>query len=106
MKKKQITQNQIAQNQKGQGMIEYIILVCLMAIGTIGMVRVLGEGVNVKFNAIVSALQGESPTRRGVDIPESWQKRRDLKSFLNGTTSSSGNRSSKKSKPKNKKFPW
>ena len=75
-------------NQKGQGMIEYIILVALMAVGTIGMVRVLGEGVNVKFSSITAALQGESPVRRKVEIPQKWQERRDLKDFLNGTTSS------------------
>ncbi len=76
-------------DQKGQGMIEYVILVALMAIGTIGMVRVLGEGINVKFSSITAALQGESPERRQVDIPKSWQKRRTLKDFLNGSTSSS-----------------
>lgn len=75
-------------NQKGQGMIEYIILVALLAVGTIGMVRVLGEGINVKFGSITSALQGDRPSKRKVEVPQKWQERRDLQDFLNGTTSS------------------
>ena len=36
-------------NQRGQGLVEYLIIVALMAVATIGIVRVLGQTVSAKF---------------------------------------------------------
>lgn len=36
-------------NEKGQGMVEYIVMVALIAIGAIAIVGKLGEGVRIHF---------------------------------------------------------
>jgi hypothetical protein len=36
---KKLVQNQLIQNQKGQGLVEYLIIVSIMAIGTMAVMR-------------------------------------------------------------------
>jgi pilus assembly protein Flp/PilA len=44
-------------NSKGQTLIEYLIIVAVIAIGSIFIVRGLGETVKVRFANITNALQ-------------------------------------------------
>jgi pilus assembly protein Flp/PilA len=43
--------------EKGQGMVEYALLVGLIAVVVIGAIVLIGDEILVKFNAIVSGLQ-------------------------------------------------
>lgn len=45
--------------QRGQGMTEYIIIVALIAIGTIAMVTVFGDNLRALFGASSNALVGQ-----------------------------------------------
>lgn len=74
------------QNQKGQTLVEYLILVALMAVASIGVMRVLNSSVNGKFVQIIDAVQGQGrKTRIEFDRPdESTYKKRDMSDFMNG----------------------
>jgi len=39
----------IKKKQKGQGLIEYLILVALMGVATIGVIRILNQTVKSRF---------------------------------------------------------
>ena len=48
------------QRQRGQGLIEYLILVALMGVATIGVIRILNQTVKSRFASAIYALQGKS----------------------------------------------
>jgi pilus assembly protein Flp/PilA len=78
----------VHRNQRGQGLIEYLIIVALMGVATIAIVRVMGETVSAKFASVTHALQGE---RKSIKprIEESHYKKKDLGNFFDGTGSRS-----------------
>ncbi len=75
----------ILQNQKGQGLIEYLLLTALLAIGTMAVVRLLGNSVAARYADVVNAVQGASAARTHVDrVQESQYKKRDMSDFMRG----------------------
>ena len=76
-------------NQKGQGLIEYVILVALIAVATIGTVRVLQKSVKVNLANIVHALQGDGKRKETHErIDDADLKKTDFSDFMNGASSS------------------
>ena len=49
-------------NSSGQGMVEYMILVALIAAGTIGVVRVVGYNIGAQYENINRALGAKAST--------------------------------------------
>lgn len=76
-----------AQNSKGQGLVEYLILVALMAVATIGIVRLLNQTVRSKFASVTYSLQGRQKKATVNSISEDDYKTRDLSDFMNGSAS-------------------
>lgn len=74
-------------NQNGQALIEYLILVALMAIATIGVVRSVNHVVNSKFIEIDYALRGVHKNIKEDPVNEALAKKRDFSNFLNGVAS-------------------
>jgi pilus assembly protein Flp/PilA len=72
------------QNARGQGLVEYLIIVALIAVATIGVVRVMGQAISSRFATISYALQGEKKTPRVDDIDENLLRKKDLGNFMNG----------------------
>lgn len=72
-------------NAKGQGLIEYLIITALIAVSCIGIMRVLGNTVNVQFANITKGLQGESGKVKTEKIEERHYKKRDLSDFMTGS---------------------
>jgi Flp pilus assembly pilin Flp len=75
-------------NQKGQSLVEYLIIVALMAAAAIGVVRVLSQNTRAQFANVANALQGKS--ERKVDtkeVRESDYNFRDMGEFINGSSS-------------------
>ena len=70
-------------NRKGQGLTEYIILVALVAIASLGVVEVLGSTVRHKLAAITLRLQGRSPSglKETEEVREKLYRKRTLKDF-------------------------
>ena len=78
--------NSFIKNQKGQGLIEYLLLVALMAVGTIGILRVLNHTVAINFANVASALQGQSKTLAHERIGETDVRKKDMGSFMSGSS--------------------
>lgn len=74
-------------NQKGQALMEYLILVCLMGVACIGTVRLLQNTVNVNFANAVNTLQGgKSANKRHEKVEDSDVKKKDFSNFMRGTS--------------------
>ncbi len=73
-------------NNKGQGMIEYMILVALIAVGTIGVVKVVGQNVGKQYENINRAMGAQtSQTLLLENTSESNLNRKDLTNFMQGS---------------------
>lgn len=74
-------------NSSGQGMVEYLIVVVLVAVGSIAVVRILGETVRVKFAQVAQGLGAKvdgsisNPT-----VTETSYDSKDMGRFLDGAT--------------------
>ena len=69
---------------KGQGMIEYIILVSVIAVVSLGIVKILGNTITKKLTQITYALQGKSEEAKTIKDPqirEKHWKQRDMDDF-------------------------
>lgn len=77
-------------NQRGQGLIEYLIIVALVAVATIGVVRVLGQAVSSRFNTITYALQGKKKITKIENLNDRQLEKRDLGDFMNGVAAQDG----------------
>ncbi|MBK9040326.1 MAG: Flp family type IVb pilin [Bdellovibrionales bacterium] len=77
--------------QGGQSLIEYLILVALMGVATIGIIRTLQGALNSRYASVIHSLQGTSKRAEIVPINESDLKRKDLGDFMNGAASRDGN---------------
>jgi Flp pilus assembly pilin Flp len=49
----------VSRNQKGQGLVEYLILVCLVAVSAIAVVSVVGTNVREQYANISAALSNK-----------------------------------------------
>ncbi len=73
----------LAKNRRGQGMIEYMILVALIAVGTIGVVKVVGQNVGKQFENINRAMGASTSGKLKLDNYENTS-RKDLTNFMDG----------------------
>ncbi|MCB0342738.1 MAG: Flp family type IVb pilin [Pseudobdellovibrionaceae bacterium] len=77
----------LLKNSRGQGLVEYLILVALMAVATLGVVRTLNQTVNAQFTDVIYAIKGSKKRSEKDAVNESIYKKRDLSDFMNGSTS-------------------
>lgn len=69
----------------GQGMVEYMILVALIAAGTIGVVRVVGYNIGAQYENINRALGAKTSNQLEIKNTEQGQlNKKDLSDFLKG----------------------
>ena len=72
-------------SNKGQGMIEYIIIVSIIAVSSMAVMRHIGKNMNNKLAQISDVLQGkkarESSTER---INQIHTSKKDLSNFFKG----------------------
>lgn len=73
------------QNQRGQGLIEYVILVALVGVATMGMVRILQKTVKVNLANVIHSLQSDKKRKESFEkIEESDLRKSDFSDFMNG----------------------
>ena len=80
---------------KGQGLIEYLILVALMAVATIGIIRTLNQTVKSRFANSIYALQGRNQKAKTYNLRKEEFQRSDLSNFMSGAASSDKKNSKK-----------
>ena len=79
-------------NRNGQGLIEYLIIVGIVAIGSISIISILGGNINRKMANINAGLIGGTQTeKKGEAIKEKALRNRDLGNFLNGAVEHKNN---------------
>jgi Flp pilus assembly pilin Flp len=75
-----------ARNTSGQGLVEYLILTALLAVATMGVVRLLGHSVSAKYADVVNAVQGETARKTELQkVDENHYRKRDMSDFLRGS---------------------
>ena len=79
-------------NQKGQGLIEYLIIVAIMGVATIAIVRVMGQTVTSRFATITYALQGVKKSAQAEQVDDGHYKKKDLGNFFDGVGQGAGQR--------------
>ena len=74
--------------QKGQGMVEYLLIVAIMAVGSMGILRMLGNTTYGKFAQITTSLQGGSSGQVRIERvkPNDFAKK-DMSTFFRGSRS-------------------
>lgn len=73
-------------NNRGQSLVEYLLLVALMAIGTISVLRTLNKTVEVNFANVASSLQGKSKVASHDKINKTDFQKRDMGNFMSGSS--------------------
>ncbi len=71
-------------NDRGQGLIEYLIIVAIVGVATMGIIRILGQTLSAKFTSVTYALQGRSKSVAPSEIRETHYKQKDLSDFFQG----------------------
>jgi len=80
-------------NQKGQGLIEYLIIVAIVAIGSMAVIKVVGANVDVQFANVASALGGTDTTKKEAhQVTTSMYKKRDFGNFFEDSVNPKGSR--------------
>jgi Flp pilus assembly pilin Flp len=78
MKKKSLLKN-----QKGQGLIEYLILVALIAVTTIGVIKVVGKNVATQYENINRAMGAKKSNQLAIaNATDNSLKQKDLSNFM------------------------
>ncbi len=81
----------ILRTHHGQGLVEYIILVALIAVATMGLVRILQTAINAGLANVVYSLEGGSGSnqhrRRGETVTDDMLRKKDFSDFVNGAVS-------------------
>ena len=78
-------------NKKGQGLLEYLIIVAIVAVGSIAVIKVVGANMNVQFANVAQALGGtDSRKKEAHAVTDSLHKKRDFSNFFEDSVNSSG----------------
>jgi len=76
-------------NQTGQGLIEYLILVCLITVSSIAVVSVVGANIKELYANVAHSIQGKRKIEFSEVEKEMYQKR-SLEDFTEGAHFRSG----------------
>ncbi len=73
-------------NQSGQGLIEYLIIVALMGVATMGIMRVMSGTVISTFSNVTSALQSSEKKFKAPTLVNEVTKQKDMSDFMDGAS--------------------
>lgn len=83
-------------NKKGQGLVEYLILVALMGVATVGIIRTLNQTVKTRFANAIYALQGRNQKAKTHVMRKEEYQRSDLSNFMSGAASTDNKKKKKR----------
>ena len=76
-------------SQRGQSLIEYLVIVALVAVGAISIMGTVGQSVEVAFGRVAKSLGADTPTEiRNAKVSDSQLKKRNLRNFMSGSLKS------------------
>lgn len=73
----------------GQGLVEYLLLVCLLGVATLGIVSALGRNLREQYANVAASLRGEKPTKLTRPSQEHLGER-TMGNFFRGSESGDG----------------
>lgn len=83
-------------NRKGQSLIEYLVLVAIVGVGSIAVLRVVQAQVSNKFAQVAVQLGASGKENiENQNIEKSATNKKDMRSFFEGATSPQRDGSSK-----------
>lgn len=68
-------------NESGQGLVEYLVLVCLVAVSAIGVVSLVGTNIKELYAKVSGSLQGESQSITFSRAKKNDYQRRGMNDF-------------------------
>lgn len=74
-------------NQSGQGLIEYIILVALVAVAAISFVKIFQKNLNTQLANITNSISGKQYRKHIGHTVEGTINQKDFGNFMNGANS-------------------
>lgn len=83
-------------NRKGQGLIEYLIIVAIVAVGSISIIKVVGGNIDVQFANVAQALGGKGQEKSAHEVTDNMYKKRDFGNFFEGSVNPSKSNSDRK----------
>lgn len=77
----------LLRNSRGQSLIEYVILVALVGVATMGLVRVLQKSIKVNMANVIHALQSDGKRKESHErMREEELRKSDFGDFMNGAS--------------------
>lgn len=79
----------VIKNDRGQGLVEYMVIVALMAVASMGIMRVLSQNTDAKLAQITQAIRGDHK-KRAVhfdEIKDEHIRKKDMSDFMVGSSS-------------------
>lgn len=90
MKNKSQFTRKTLHSQKGQSLVEYLIIVAIVGVGSIALMRAVGQNLNARFADVVYSLGGTvEGNRKASDVSTHMYRKRDLRDFAQGTVTKS-----------------
>lgn len=74
-------------SQKGQGLVEYLVLVCLITVSSIAVVSVVGANIKELYANVAHALQGKKKFDF-TPVEQPMIQGRGMNNFMEGATHS------------------
>ncbi len=83
----------LLKNQKGQGLIEYLIIVAIIGVASMAIMRTVGGNMKVKYADIVDSLSGNEQAannaRRTFSVDRESIQKSDMSNFMKGSIGNS-----------------
>ena len=71
--------------QKGQGLVEYLVIVALVAVGSVAVMSAVGSSVQTKFAQVAESLGAQVRGNKAAPVVgESAYRKKDLRNFMQG----------------------
>ena len=82
-------------NSRGQGLVEYLIIVALMAVAAIGVMRVVSQNMRAQFATVANAIRGSGGKVDGQAVTKTQFESHDMSDFMQGAMQADGNSGNK-----------
>jgi pilus assembly protein Flp/PilA len=85
-KPKTQTYRTLLKNRTGQGLVEYLIIVSIVAVGAIGIVKVISQNMRFHFTQVAESLGSHAPERpQKGEIRKTHFESKDFSNFWEGS---------------------
>lgn len=86
----------LIKNKKGQSLVEYLVIIAIVGVGSIGIMRAVGQNIQARFANVVHALGGKvEGDKKAATVSASAYRKRDLKDFARGSVTGKNEADSK-----------